>query len=312
VIEGQVISSSLAVRDEQVAAPALFGTTDPVEVIAQAVKVADALKDVLVQKGLIKKIKDKQYPVIEAWETLAAMLRITTTCEWTRPIEKGWECRIIVRDSAGNVIGSAENQCTREEAMWKSRDDYAIRSMAQTRTKGKALRSILGFIMVLAGYEATPAEEMPVAPVSSPAEAIDGKSLMARAVALGCCDESKESFLAWLGSLPESEPKLSLRTAAIAARALDRALDAEAQRPAATPPNAENAVQAGMSEAQRKLYFVLCGELGYDDRKRHKFNELITGKKSSSEFTDADTDKVIRELNRRIDLQNTRSEEVPA
>jgi hypothetical protein len=33
--------------------------------------------------------------------------------------------------------------------------------MAQTRAMAKALRSVLGFIVVLAGYQATPADEMP-------------------------------------------------------------------------------------------------------------------------------------------------------
>ena len=34
-------------------------------------------------------------------------------------------------------------------------------SMAQTRALGKAYRMALGWIMKMAGYEATPAEEMP-------------------------------------------------------------------------------------------------------------------------------------------------------
>ena len=44
---------------------------------------------------------------------------------------------------------------------WSGRDDYALRSMAQTRAVSKALRLPLGFIVALAGYEATPADEMP-------------------------------------------------------------------------------------------------------------------------------------------------------
>jgi hypothetical protein len=48
-----------------------------------------------------------------------------------------------------------------DERNWSHRDDYALRSMAQTRAVAKALRLCLGWIMSLAGYEATPAEEMP-------------------------------------------------------------------------------------------------------------------------------------------------------
>jgi hypothetical protein len=50
--------------------------------------------------------------------------------------------------------------CTRSEGKWRTAGDYAIRSMAQTRAVSKALRLPLGFIMQLAGYSATPAEEI--------------------------------------------------------------------------------------------------------------------------------------------------------
>ena len=65
------------------------------------------------------------------------------------------------RTLAGALVGAAEAQVTRQEQNWRSRDDYALRSMAQTRATGKAMRLPLGFVMSLAGYEATPAEEMP-------------------------------------------------------------------------------------------------------------------------------------------------------
>ena len=49
------------------------------------------------------------------------------------------------------------------EKTWAGRDDYALRSMAQTRATSKAMRQPLGFIITLAGFDATPAEEMAVA-----------------------------------------------------------------------------------------------------------------------------------------------------
>src|SRR5579884_3814536 len=72
---------------------ALFGTTDPVEVIEKAARVADALKAVVVAKGLVKNIQGREYPQVEAWQTLAAMLRLTSFTEWTRECEGGWEAR---------------------------------------------------------------------------------------------------------------------------------------------------------------------------------------------------------------------------
>jgi hypothetical protein len=43
---------------------------------------------------------------------------------------------------------------------WGARPEYARRSMAVTRAAGKAYRLTLAWIMALAGFESTPAEEM--------------------------------------------------------------------------------------------------------------------------------------------------------
>jgi len=166
-----VASTALAVQQPHQASVALFGSTDPVEVIEKAVKVADALKSVIASKGLVKNIQGREYVEIAGWQTLAAMLRLTSVCEWSRPLENGFEARVLVQSPEGSIIGSAEAQCTREERTWKNRDDYALRSMAQTRATAKALRSVLGFVVVLAGYKDTPAEEMPGEEAASGAQA---------------------------------------------------------------------------------------------------------------------------------------------
>lgn len=159
----------LAVRAETGEAPlapaGLFNTDNPKEVIQKAVAVADALMEIVRDKGWAKKISGRDHLQIEAWQTIAAMLGVSTECEWTKPTENGgWEARVIVRNARGMVIASAENQCTRDERTWKGRDDYALRSMAQTRATSKALRMALGFIANIAGFDATPAEEMPSEP----------------------------------------------------------------------------------------------------------------------------------------------------
>lgn len=146
----------------------LFHTSDPVEVLEKAARVADALKGVIEQKQLFKRIGNKDHVLVEGWSTCGAMLGLTAACVWSRPIgapsnDKGhdWEARVEVRTLDGRVIGAAEAMCTRKERTWAQRDDYALRSMAQTRATSKALRGPLGFIVTLAGYSATPAEEMP-------------------------------------------------------------------------------------------------------------------------------------------------------
>jgi hypothetical protein len=146
----------------------LFNTDDPDIVLARAVKCADVLKDVIVKKQLALKIGSSEYIKVEGWTTLGALVGVFPKVEWTRQVgegdDAGWEAAVIVVNSLGVEIGRAEAQCLRSERNWKNRDDFALRSMAQTRAMGKALRMPLGFIAVLAGYSATPAEEMPVVP----------------------------------------------------------------------------------------------------------------------------------------------------
>jgi hypothetical protein len=156
IIQGE----ALAIREEVAAPPAALFAGEPDEIVTRAVKVADALKKVVESKGLIKKIQGRDFVEVAGWQTLGTMVGVTAFCEWSRELPDGWEARVTVRRN-GQDIGAAEAQCTRAEKTWKARDPYALRSMAQTRATSKALRSVLGFIVVLAGYADTPAEEMP-------------------------------------------------------------------------------------------------------------------------------------------------------
>lgn len=138
----------------------LFRTADPVQVLAEATRTADALADVLKSRKLTTNIQGKEHVQVEGWQTLGSMLGVTPVCVWTRSLGNGWEARVEARTLDGRIVGSAEAMCTRDEKMWRNRDDYALRSMAQTRATSKALASPLRFIVTLAGYQGTPAEEM--------------------------------------------------------------------------------------------------------------------------------------------------------
>ena len=145
----------------------MFGTDNPREIVARASEIAKVLKDVVTQQGLISRIGNKDYLQLEAWTFLGQMAGgFTTMTAWSRPLMDGetcvgYEARVEVIDSFGTVRGGAEAQCLRSEGNWKKRDSFALRSMAQTRAAGKALRGVLGFIAVLAGYEGCPEEDMP-------------------------------------------------------------------------------------------------------------------------------------------------------
>lgn len=167
VIEGQAEEvgegQELALASQTPAT--LFRTDDPVQVLARATEVADALKSVLDRQGMIQRIRAKngdirEHVKVEGWNTLGAMLGVTPVCVWTRPVDKGWEARVEARTLDGRVIGAAEAECLRTERHWKEADDFALRSMAQTRATSRALGGPLRFVVTLAGYSGTPAEEV--------------------------------------------------------------------------------------------------------------------------------------------------------
>ena len=160
------MTTELAVREdgevvEHRAPMTLFGTDNPSAVVERASAVATALGDVINERRLFASISGKKHVQVEGWTLLGSMLGVFAEVEWSRPLENGWEARAVARTLNGNVVGAAEAMCTTNEGRWRSADTYAVRSMAQTRAVSKALRMPLGFIMHLAGYSATPAEEVP-------------------------------------------------------------------------------------------------------------------------------------------------------
>lgn len=144
----------------------------PADIVSKAREMAIILKGIVKDAGLARRIGPKEYLEYEAWLTIARFNMCTPVTKWTRAIERpgyemtvdgrawGYECLVEVHNANDQVIASAEGMCTRAESKWRGRDDYAIRSMAQTRTAGKALRSVFSWVVVLAGYAPTPAEEM--------------------------------------------------------------------------------------------------------------------------------------------------------
>src|SRR6266542_1358096 len=117
------------------------------------------------RSALILTIQSREFVRVEGWTALGSMLGVFPVTEWSRRVEleddAGWEARVKAVTRTGEVVGAAEASCMRSERNWKNRDDYALRSMAQTRATSKALRQPLGFVVAMAGYQATPAEEIP-------------------------------------------------------------------------------------------------------------------------------------------------------
>ena len=150
--------------------PMMIIPPTPEAEIANATKIATVLNDIIDSKKLFSYISGKKHVAVEGWTTLAA-LRGCTPRERSNeldPDRKGvYVATVELVNAQGRVIGVASAECGDPDEkdrkgipVWASRPSYARRSMANTRATSKVCRQVFSWIMVLAGYAATPAEEM--------------------------------------------------------------------------------------------------------------------------------------------------------
>lgn len=137
--------------------------------VAEAQGKAAILKSIVDNQHLYVMIGESKHLELEAWLTIARGYGYSARIAWTHPLEDGgYEARAEAIDGSGNVVAAAEAECgTEGDENWISKPNFQQRSMAQTRAIAKALRSSLSWVVVLAGYKATPAEEMTGAKDSS-------------------------------------------------------------------------------------------------------------------------------------------------
>jgi len=141
----------------------------PELVIEEATRAAKALTGIIEAKPRKIVLNGKTYLQFEDWQTLGRFYGVTTAAKATRYVEygdgsnpaKGFECSADALLVATNqVISCAHAICLDDEANWRGKPLYQLKSMAQTRACAKALRNVLAWVVVLAGYAPTPAEEM--------------------------------------------------------------------------------------------------------------------------------------------------------
>jgi hypothetical protein len=140
---------------------------DPAVVLAEAQRAAAALQDVIRRKAKPLLFQGEQYLEFEDLQTLARFYQITSRVlpESVRYIEHGdatgYEAAAEAYDAQNDrVLSVATSMCLSDELNWRRKPLFQLRSMAQTRACAKALRNVLSWIVVLAGYKPTPAEEM--------------------------------------------------------------------------------------------------------------------------------------------------------
>jgi hypothetical protein len=166
----EIVTGELVPADPAPTNPiTLFGTSDPRVALERMAEIARLLVGVVRDRNLVKKIAGNEYLLAPGWAVLAGMTGLTPYTVWVNPLEDGtgYSARVEVRRvSDGAIVSAAEQVCTRAESKWVRADDHALVGMAQTRATSRALRGPLMQIVELAGYQGTPAEEMPTEAVT--------------------------------------------------------------------------------------------------------------------------------------------------
>jgi hypothetical protein len=160
----------------------------PETVLAEAHKAAVALQDVIKNKKDPVMMNGQQYLEYEDWQTVGRFYGITAKVEKVEYVQygavRGFSASAVALRSDGAVISQAIADCLSDEPKWSKKAKYEwrdkaegggrervqvgeedvplfqLKSMAQTRACSKVLRNVLAWVVVLAGYKATPAEEL--------------------------------------------------------------------------------------------------------------------------------------------------------
>jgi|SRR5579859_317786 len=146
--------------------PAALTVSRPPEIVLQeAREAATALVGLIKSKPeLTVSLGGHDYLKFEAWQTIGKFYGASPKVTETKYIEygevKGFEAKAVVINSSGLEVSGAEAMCMNDEASWKKKPMFQLKSMAQTRASSKALRNVFAWVVVLAGYKPTPAEEM--------------------------------------------------------------------------------------------------------------------------------------------------------
>ena len=150
---------------------------------AKAKRAADKLIDIVKKNEWSIKVGNGEHLMYEAWQTVGKYFNVTVATKDAEPIEIGGisgfkAIGYVIDNRTGMEVGHAEAYCMRDEENWSTRPKFEwqnnkkvkvgdvpvptfqLASMAQTRAGSKALRQMFGFVVALAGYSPTPAEEM--------------------------------------------------------------------------------------------------------------------------------------------------------
>jgi hypothetical protein len=157
------MNTEIVVTTPQSVSLGTLAASTPDALVGGAALMANALAPIIEKQKLFTMISGKKHVKVEGWQTLALFCGCTPREVSTTSNDDGVYTAIVemVRIADGVVVSRASAECGySDEPRWKGASHSARRSMAQTRATSKAARMAFSWIMSLAGYEVTPAEEM--------------------------------------------------------------------------------------------------------------------------------------------------------
>lgn len=261
------MSTDLQVIDGTAVEPSLlFAAASPDAMMTLAAETAQTIKQAIDRQHLSMKIGASEHVLNSGWQMAANTQRIVTDRDqgvteiaWPmtlvdqvrgeddHPLKRayrlgqafGYKASFFAKRD-GQTVGWGEARCDRTEANWRRSENNAIASMAQTRAQSKALKQPLAWVITLAGYSPTPADEMadttpsePVAPVPASDE-LEAAAL----AALRRTAPSSYSALDYFDLLRKNFDGIVPEIAARAIVGLGRWIDQQERRAAETPPAA--------------------------------------------------------------------------
>lgn len=221
----------------------------------------------------------KRYLEFHHWQTIGKFYHVTTRTMDAVSVEvggvAGFKARAeAVDEKTGQVVGSAEAYCLRDEPNWKSKPTFQLASMAQTRAASKALSNKFRFVAIVAGYEGTPSEEMTHDTTSQKQVAMPRKSSA--------------------GKVPESKPvPASPNAGSKPSAGTQQTLEAE------VVSDPIMAAQAPLPSQQSKFFGALhkvAREKKITAEKMKAAMKLLYNKDSSKDLTDVECADLIKQI----------------
>lgn len=169
---------------------------------------ATNLKEIIVQNQLFTNIQGKNYVNVEGWQAAGAFTGIFPMVDKVENLSDGvnykYRAEVSLYDGNGNRVGSGMAICSNSEPGKTKFAEYAVASMAQTRAIGKAFRMKLGWLLKIAGYETTPAEEMDAVEAEATQGAMDEVKLAKEKLAQAKDMMELKSIFIRLGKIREN------------------------------------------------------------------------------------------------------------